>query len=34
MDDEAEIVYDEFLYPENDKRILKFKTLNQRRTAK
>lgn len=29
MDDEAEIVYDEFLYPENDKRLLKFKSLSK-----
>ena len=29
MDDEAEIVYDEFLYPENDKRLIKFKSLNK-----
>ena len=29
MDDEAEIVYDEFLYPENDKRLFKFKSLSK-----
>jgi len=29
MDDESEIVYDEFLYPENDKRLLKFKSLSK-----
>ena len=29
MDNEAEIVYDEFLYPENDKRLLKFKSLSK-----
>tara|TARA_B110000495_G_scaffold195355_1_gene202772 strand:+ start:1137 stop:2270 length:1134 start_codon:yes stop_codon:yes gene_type:complete len=27
--DDAEIVYDEFLYPENDKRLLKFKSLSK-----
>ena len=29
MNDEAEIIYDEFLYPENDKRLLKFKSLSK-----
>ena len=27
--DEEQIVYDEFLFPENDKRLLKFKTLSK-----
>ena len=27
--DDAEIVYDEFLYPENDKRLFKFKSLSK-----
>lgn len=29
MNDEAEIIYDEFLYPENDKRLFKFKSLSK-----
>ena len=27
--DEEEIVYDEFLYPENDRELIKFKSLNK-----
>ena len=27
--DDTEIVYDEFLYPENDMRLIKFKSLNK-----